>query len=119
MIFIIKDDAREPKPINSKLLETLEMYDILNLGDKFSEAGVTADIIWELEKDELMEEVKLSKIELRLFQKAQQKFRTLKKSEEGEERNETQEAAASTFSKFYISTVSNNSFSKKTISKLV
>ena len=98
LFFIIKDEAIQPKTFDSGLKEILEAYNLLDLGEKFSQAGVTADIIWELGKDE-MEEVKLTKIQLLRFQKAQQKHQT-SNSEKVQGKNERQQPSSDTYGRY-------------------
>ena len=102
-IFIIKDEAIQPKTFDSGLKEILEAYNLLDLGEKFSQAGVTADIIWELGKDE-MEEVKLTKIQLLRFQKAQQKHQ-ISHSEKNQGKNERQQPSSDTYGRYHVTTI--------------
>ena len=101
--FIIKDEAIQPKTFDSGLKEILEAYNLLDLGEKFSQAGVTADIIWELGKDE-MEEVKLTKIQLLRFQKAQQKYQ-ISNPEKIQGKNERQQPSSDTYGRYHVTTI--------------
>ena len=72
---------------------------------------MTADIIWELGKDE-MEEVKLTKIQLLRFQKAQQKYQ-ISSSEKIHGKNERQQPSSDTYGRYHVTTIySGLSFNK-------
>ena len=64
---------------------------------------MTADIIWELGKDE-MEEVKLTKIQLLRFQKAQQKHQ-ISHSKKNQGKNERQQPSSDTYGRYHVTTI--------------
>ena len=59
----------------SRLQEMLERYDLSDLGDRFMKAGVTTNILFELSEVELIEDVQLTRIEVRRYFKAQETFK--------------------------------------------
>ena len=70
-----KGKTYQGKPIDNELNVVLETYGLLDLGEKFLEAKVTSDVIWDLSQDELKEDVGLTRIELRRFMKAKQNLK--------------------------------------------
>ena len=112
LAFIFKDDETQPKPINSELLSILEANNLLDLGEKFSQAGVTADVLWDLEDDEIREEVKLTKIQHLRFQKAKQKIQ-LTNTDKEDENTKRQQTAADTYGKISLSTVNKRGYPNK------
>ena len=117
LAFIFKDDETQPKPIakdlescknyktNSELLSILEANNLLDLGEKFSEAGVTADVLWDLEEDQIREEVKLNKIQHLRFRKAKQKIQVTNTDKE-DKNTKRQQSAADTYGKISLANVS-------------
>ena len=124
LAFIFKDDETQPKPIakdlescknyktNSELLSILEANNLLDLGEKFSQAGVTADVLWDLEDDDIREEVKLTKIQHLRFQKAKQKIQVTNTDKE-DENTKRQQTAADTYGKISLSTVNKRGYPNK------
>ena len=109
LAFIFKDDETQPKPINSELLSILEANNLLDLGEKFSQAGVTADVLWDLKDDEIREEVKLTKIQHLRFQKAKQKIQVTNTDKE-DENTKRQQTAADTYGKIFLNTVNKRGY---------
>ena len=123
LAFIFKDDETQPKPIakdlascknyktNSELLSILEANNLLDLGEKFSQAGVTADVLWDLdlEDDDIREEVKLTKIQHLRFQKAKQKIQVTNPDKE-DENTKRQQTAADTYGKISLNTVNKKGY---------
>ena len=72
----------------------LESYGLLDIGEKFLGARVTSDVIWDLSQDELKEDVGLTRIEIRRFMKAQEKFKAPNSKDIG------QQASADAYGRF-------------------
>ena len=73
----------------------LEAYKLLDLKEKFVQAGVTSDVIWDLSQDEIMKDVGLNNIQLRRFLKAQQNFKSTHSKDIG------QQASVDTYGMFH------------------
>ena len=126
LAFIYKDDETQPKPIakdlescknyktKSELLSILEANNLLDLGEKFSEAGVTADVLWDLEEDDIREEVKLNKIQHLRFRKAKQKIQ-LTNTDKEDKNTKRQQSAADTYGKISLNTVNKKGYPNKSI----
>ena len=77
--------TNQRNPSDNQLNVVLEAYGLLDLEEKFLEARVTSDVIWDLSQDELKEDVGMTRIELRRFMKAHEKFKATKSQDIGEQ----------------------------------
>ena len=86
--------TNQRNPSDNQLNVVLEAYGLLDLEEKFLEARVTSDVIWDLSQDELKEDVGLTRIEIRRFMKAQEKFKATNSKDIG------QQASADAYGRF-------------------
>ena len=77
--------TNQRNPSDNELNVVLESYGLLDIGEKFLGARVTSDVIWDLSEDELKEDVGMTRIELRRFMKAHEKFKATKSQDIGEQ----------------------------------
>lgn len=56
---------------NNELKDVMKASNILELYDKFNQAGISAAIVWDLEDDILDEDIKLTRIEKKKYKAAQ------------------------------------------------
>ena len=72
-IFYFSDQQGEIGGEATQLLELLERCNLSSMAHKFQENGVTFDIIWDL-NDEVLSELKLSKVERMKYNKAKKSY---------------------------------------------